>query len=106
MSARIIDGKAIAAELRAKIAGEVARLQAAHQLVPGIAVVQVGDNPASSVYVRNKAKAVAEAATYEPGQSREPFRRLERLFTISTAVHATIHRQIFASSTWTRTRST
>ncbi len=61
MSARIIDGKAIAAELRAKIAGEVARLQAAHQLVPGIAVVQVGDNPASSVYVRNKAKAVAEA---------------------------------------------
>jgi methylenetetrahydrofolate dehydrogenase (NADP+)/methenyltetrahydrofolate cyclohydrolase len=61
MTARIIDGKAIAADLRGKIAGEVARLRAAHGLVPGIAVVQVGDNPASSVYVRTKSKAVAEA---------------------------------------------
>jgi methylenetetrahydrofolate dehydrogenase (NADP+)/methenyltetrahydrofolate cyclohydrolase len=61
MTARIIDGKAIAADLRAKIASEVARIQVAHKLVPGIAVVQVGDNPASSVYVRSKSKAVAEA---------------------------------------------
>jgi methylenetetrahydrofolate dehydrogenase (NADP+)/methenyltetrahydrofolate cyclohydrolase len=61
MTARIIDGKAIAAGLRAKIAAEVARIQAAHKLVPGIAVVQVGDNPASGVYVRSKSKAVAEA---------------------------------------------
>ena len=61
MIARIIDGKAIAADLRGKIAGEVARLRAAHGLVPGIAVVQVGNNPASSVYVRTKSKAVAEA---------------------------------------------
>lgn len=61
MTARIIDGKTIAAQLRARIASEVARLQAAHHLVPGIAVVQVGDNPASSVYVRAKSKAVAEA---------------------------------------------
>ncbi len=61
MTARIIDGKAIAADLRGKIAGAVARLQATHGLVPGLAVVQVGDNPASSVYVRTKSKAVAEA---------------------------------------------
>jgi len=61
MTARIIDGKAIAADLRAKIAGEVARIVAAHNVVPGIAVVQVGDNPASSVYVKSKSKAVAEA---------------------------------------------
>jgi len=47
--------------LRGKIADEVARLRAAHGLVPGIAVVQVGDNPASDVYVRTKSKAVAEA---------------------------------------------
>jgi len=60
-TARIIDGKGIAAELRTKIAREVARLNAAHGLVPGIAVVLVGDNPASEVYVRNKTKAVAEA---------------------------------------------
>jgi len=61
MTARIIDGKAIAADLRLKIAGEVARLKSAQGIVPGIAVVQVGDNPASSVYVRTKSKAVAEA---------------------------------------------
>ncbi len=61
MSARIIDGKAIAADLRGKVAGEVARLQKAHGLTPGLAVVLVGDNPASEVYVRSKSKAVTEA---------------------------------------------
>jgi methylenetetrahydrofolate dehydrogenase (NADP+)/methenyltetrahydrofolate cyclohydrolase len=61
MAARIIDGKAIAAALRGKIAAEVARLKTAHQLTPGIAVVLVGANAASEVYVRSKSKAVAEA---------------------------------------------
>lgn len=61
MVARIIDGKAIAASLREKIAGEVARLKSAHALTPGLAVVLVGNNPASEVYVRNKSKAVIEA---------------------------------------------
>lgn len=61
MTARIIDGKAIAAQLRGKVAGEVARLKQAHDLTPGIAVVLVGTNPASEVYVRTKSKAVAEA---------------------------------------------
>ena len=61
MTARLIDGKAIAAELRGKIAADVARLKAAYDLTPGIAVVLVGANPASEVYVRAKSKAVAEA---------------------------------------------
>ena len=61
MSATIIDGKAIAAELRGRIAGEVARLKAAHGIMPGLAVVLVGKNPASEVYVRNKSKAVTDA---------------------------------------------
>ena len=61
MSAKIIDGKSIAADLRGKIAAEAARLKSSHGLVPGIAVVLVGENPASEVYVRNKSKAVAEA---------------------------------------------
>src|ERR687897_328742 len=60
MSARIIDGKAIAAELRNKVAADV-RALAARGVVPGLAVVLVGDNPASEVYVRNKSKAVQEA---------------------------------------------
>src|SRR3982074_2014277 len=61
MSARIIDGKAIAAELRANVAGEVARLSREHGLVPGVGVVLVGENPASAVYVRSKAKQTSEA---------------------------------------------
>jgi methylenetetrahydrofolate dehydrogenase (NADP+)/methenyltetrahydrofolate cyclohydrolase len=61
MTAKIIDGKSIAADLRGKVAAHVARLKDAHGLTPGIAVVLVGDNPASQVYVRSKAKAVAEA---------------------------------------------
>jgi methylenetetrahydrofolate dehydrogenase (NADP+)/methenyltetrahydrofolate cyclohydrolase len=60
MSATIIDGKAIAAALRARVAAEVARLSAAHGLTPGIAVVLVGNNPASEVYVRTKARQVVE----------------------------------------------
>jgi len=54
MTARIIDGAAIAAALREKVA-RAARQLADHGLVPGLAVVLTGDNPASAVYVRNKA---------------------------------------------------
>jgi len=54
MTARIIDGKTIAAELRARVAGEVARVKRDHQLTPGLAVVLVGNDPASEVYVRSK----------------------------------------------------
>jgi len=61
MTARIIDGKAIAADLRAKVAAEVQRLRAEHGLQPGLAVVLVGENPASAVYVRSKGKQTVEA---------------------------------------------
>src|ERR1700761_5934749 len=61
MTAAIIDGKAIAAELRARIAEEVARVRREHQLVPGLAVVLVGHDPASEVYVRSKHKQTQEA---------------------------------------------
>ena len=56
MTASIIDGKLHAAKLRARIAEETARLKAGHGLVPGLATVLVGDDPASEVYVRNKNK--------------------------------------------------
>src|SRR5882724_7465932 len=61
MSAHTIDGKAIAAGLRAKVAAEVQRLRSAHHLTPGLAVVLVGENPASAVYVRQKGKQTIEA---------------------------------------------
>ncbi|MDO8978842.1 MAG: bifunctional methylenetetrahydrofolate dehydrogenase/methenyltetrahydrofolate cyclohydrolase FolD [Afipia sp.] len=56
MPAKIIDGKIIAADLRARVADEVARVKRDHGLTPGLAVVLVGNDPASEVYVRNKAK--------------------------------------------------
>ncbi|MCH7958207.1 MAG: bifunctional methylenetetrahydrofolate dehydrogenase/methenyltetrahydrofolate cyclohydrolase FolD [Proteobacteria bacterium] len=59
--ATIIDGEAIAAGLRQRIGEEAARLKARHDLTPGLAVVLVGDNPASRVYVRNKARRAEEA---------------------------------------------
>ena len=54
MTARIIDGKAIAAELRARVTDEVARVKRDDGLTPGLAVVLVGNDPASEVYVRSK----------------------------------------------------
>ena len=61
MSARIIDGKAFAAGLRDKVAGHVAALKAGHGITPGLAVVLIGEDPASQVYVRNKGKQTREA---------------------------------------------
>jgi methylenetetrahydrofolate dehydrogenase (NADP+)/methenyltetrahydrofolate cyclohydrolase len=56
MSAILIDGKASAAKLRETLAAAAADLKAAHGLVPGLATVLVGDDPASHVYVKNKRK--------------------------------------------------
>jgi methylenetetrahydrofolate dehydrogenase (NADP+)/methenyltetrahydrofolate cyclohydrolase len=61
MTAEIIDGKAFAATLRKQIAEDVAAFRAATGRTPGLAVVLVGDDPASAVYVRNKGKATREA---------------------------------------------
>ena len=61
MSARILDGKALATEVRARIADDVARLTAEHGIRPGLAAVIVGDDPASQVYVGMKHRA-SEAA--------------------------------------------
>jgi methylenetetrahydrofolate dehydrogenase (NADP+)/methenyltetrahydrofolate cyclohydrolase len=59
MSARLIDGKAIAAQINAETAAELARLKSGHGLVPGLAVMLVGDNPASATYVAMKDKMCA-----------------------------------------------
>ncbi|MGM4894625.1 bifunctional methylenetetrahydrofolate dehydrogenase/methenyltetrahydrofolate cyclohydrolase FolD [Tardiphaga sp. 839_C3_N1_4] len=61
MTASIIDGKIIAAELRGRVAAEVARVKAQHGVTPGLAVVLVGSDPASEVYVRSKHKQTQEA---------------------------------------------
>lgn len=56
----LIDGKAFASQLRSEIAGEVASLKSSRGITPGLAVVLVGEDPASQVYVRNKAKQTVE----------------------------------------------
>ena len=60
MSATIIDGKAFAAKVRAQVADEVTKLKSEHKITPGLAVILVGEDPASEVYVRNKGKQTLE----------------------------------------------
>lgn len=60
MTATIIDGKAFAARVRAQVAVHVARLKEEQGITPGLAVVLVGEDPASQVYVRNKGKQTVE----------------------------------------------
>ena len=57
----IIDGKAVAQQVREEVRVEVERLRSDHGVAPGLGVVLVGDDPASRIYVRNKEKACAEA---------------------------------------------
>jgi len=64
MAARIIDGKQIAADIRAELKETVAQLHADHGIVPGLGVVLVGDDPASRSYVTAKERACAEAGIY------------------------------------------
>jgi len=71
MTAEIIDGKSFAQGLRERVADEVARLRPAAGRAPGLAVVLVGDDPASSVYVRSKGKATL-AAGMESFEHRLP----------------------------------
>lgn len=60
MSAQIIDGKAVAAALRARVKEGCAQLAAARGVTPGLAVILVGEDPASQIYVRNKERACAQ----------------------------------------------
>lgn len=73
MTAQIIDGKAFAETVREKVAAHVARLKEVHNITPGLAVVLVGEDPASQVYVRNKGKQTVECGmnSYEHKLSAE-----------------------------------
>lgn len=61
MTAQLIDGKAFAARVRARVAEHVASIGAKHGVTPGLAVVLIGEDPASQVYVRSKGKQTVEA---------------------------------------------
>ena len=64
MAAKIIDGKKIAAQIREELQKEIDELKSRHGVTPGLAVVLVGENPASQVYVRNKNKAAHDIGVY------------------------------------------
>jgi methylenetetrahydrofolate dehydrogenase (NADP+)/methenyltetrahydrofolate cyclohydrolase len=93
MTAKIIDGKTIAADLRAAVAAETKRITAAHGLQPGLAVVLVGDNPASKSYVGSKTRAVNEAGmrpfdfNLPDSTSEDALMALVRRLNADAAVH-------------------
>ena len=93
MTAKIIDGKAIAESLREKIKEQVSERVAAGRLAPGLATVIVGDNPASKVYVRMKHKACQEAGIKSIGHelpadtSQEELEALVRKLNENPEIH-------------------
>ena len=64
MTANILDGKALAEEIRGEVATGVAEMQQKHGVTPGLAAVLVGDDPASAIYVRNKRRACDEVGMF------------------------------------------
>ena len=67
MSAEILDGKGLAAEVRREVASTVQEMKSKHSVTPGLAMVLVGDDPASAVYVRGKDTAAADAGMLSNG---------------------------------------
>lgn len=92
-SAKLIDGKAKAAELSASIAAGAADLRERHNLRPGLAVIVVGDDPASKVYVRNKTRAAESCGfhsvqhTLEQSSSQEEVLALVEELNRDPAIH-------------------
>ncbi|MDO9637531.1 MAG: bifunctional methylenetetrahydrofolate dehydrogenase/methenyltetrahydrofolate cyclohydrolase FolD [Pseudotabrizicola sp.] len=93
MTGHVIDGKAFAADVRARVAAHVARLREEHGVKPGLAVVLVGADPASEVYVRNKGVQTVEAgmASFEhklaADTSEADLLALVRVLNADPAVH-------------------
>ncbi|WP_340108107.1 bifunctional methylenetetrahydrofolate dehydrogenase/methenyltetrahydrofolate cyclohydrolase FolD [Pikeienuella sp. HZG-20] len=93
MTAALIDGKAFAATIRARVGAHVAKLKTEHGGTPGLAVVLVGEDPASEIYVRNKGKQTVAAgmASFEhrldAATSEEELLRLIRRLNEDPAVH-------------------
>jgi len=93
MTAHVIDGKAFAARVSARVAGHVARLTSDHGVAPGLAVILVGEDPASRVYVRLKRRATVEAGMksvehkLEVGTSETTLLNLVRDLNADPSIH-------------------
>ena len=82
MAAKILDGKAMAEQIRGEVAGEAAEFTAKTGVTPCLAAVLVGDNPASQVYVRNKQKACEKAGMKSNLHRLRPTRPSEQLLDL------------------------
>lgn len=90
MSAQLLDGKTISADIRARIKTEVDALLAAGGRRPGLAVVLVGSDPASGVYVRNKRKACAEVGFHSELQELSEDTSQERLLDLIDSLNENV----------------
>jgi methylenetetrahydrofolate dehydrogenase (NADP+)/methenyltetrahydrofolate cyclohydrolase len=88
MTAKILDGKAVAAKERARSAARAADFVSAHGRAPGLAVVKVGEDPASAVYVRNKRKACEECGIASFAHDLPATTTREELLTLIKALNA------------------
>ena len=86
--AQIIDGKAFAADLRTRIAEEVAKLKALHRVQPGLAVVLVGEDPASQIYVRSKGEQTKEAGMHSEEHRLPATATLAEIVALVTKLNA------------------
>ena len=82
MAAKIIDGKQVAAQIRGELQKEIEELKSKHGVTPGLAVVLVGENPASQVYVRNKNKAAHDIGVYSEQHNLDAATPEEELLTL------------------------
>ena len=85
--AQIIDGKSVAAQVRADVAAEVAQLRE-RGITPGLAVIVVGDDPASPIYVNNKKKACAEVGIYSEEHALAADTTLDELIALVRALNS------------------
>lgn len=88
MTAKILDGKAVAAKERAKSAARAADFISKHGRAPGLAVVKVGEDPASAVYVRNKRKACEECGIASFAHDLPATTTREQLLTLIKTLNA------------------
>ena len=93
MTAKMIDGTAIAASIQEELTAEVAQLKEQHDIVPGLATVLVGENPASQTYVKMKRKRCAEVGIHSVGHelpadaTQEQVEALVRELNADPAIH-------------------
>src|SRR6266545_1957692 len=85
--AEVLDGKAIADQIRQEVARDVERLVAEHQVKPCLAAVRVGDDPASAVYVRNKIRACEEVGIRSEHQALPAKTTLIELLDLITSLN-------------------